>query len=194
MGLSATDAVKATSRRCCRMSSDRQRTQIRAGTTSRVSDSARPEVALPKSSSGAGLHLITRQRYRCSNTAPSARAGSHGIGRLRTFEQTGGWGTRDQRNHGEGAPRQSDEKNGGPNLFFRADSVVLAISAEKDGNLRAVYARIGRCQGRPAWRGAQAAVARPYPAVTCHVGVNGGLYVFEHQRAATVTRHATRSC
>jgi hypothetical protein len=31
-----------------------------------------------------------------------------------------------------------------------------------------------RCQGRPAWRGAQAAVARPYPAVTCHVGVNGG--------------------
>jgi hypothetical protein len=62
---------------------------------------------------------------------------------------------------------------------FRADSVVLAISAEKDGNLRVVYARIGRCQGRPAWRGAQAAVARPYPAVTCHVGVNGGLYVFE---------------
>jgi hypothetical protein len=42
-----------------------------------------------------------------------------------------------------------------------------------------VYARIGRCQGRPAWRGAQAAVARSYPAVTCHVGVNGGLYVFE---------------
>jgi hypothetical protein len=29
--------------------------------------------------------------------------------------------------------------------FFRADSVVLAISVEKDGNLRAVYARIGRC-------------------------------------------------
>jgi hypothetical protein len=58
--------------------------------------------------------------------------------------------------------------------FFRADSVVLAISVEKDGNLRAVYARIGRCQGRPAWRGAQAAVARPYPAVTCHVGVHGG--------------------
>jgi hypothetical protein len=57
---------------------------------------------------------------------------------------------------------------------FRADSVVLAIPAEKDGNLRVVYARIGRCQGRPAWRGAQAAVARPYPAVTCHVGVNGG--------------------
>ena len=26
-------------------------------------------------------------------------------------------------------------------------------------------------------------MARPYPAVTCHVGVNGGLYVFEHQRA-----------
>src|SRR6201981_1889598 len=40
--------------------------------------------------------------------------------------------------------------------------------------LRVVYARIGRCQGRPAWRGAQAAVPRPYPAVTCHVGVNGG--------------------
>src|ERR1700751_3996987 len=57
---------------------------------------------------------------------------------------------------------------------FRTDSVVLAISVEKDGNLRVVYARIGRCQGRPAWRAAQAAVARPYPAVTCHVGVNGG--------------------
>ena len=140
--------------------SDRQRTQIRAGTTSRVSDSVRPARRAgraAKSSSGAGLHLITRQRYRCSNTAQSARAGSHGIGRLRTFEQTGGWRTRDQRNHGEGAPRQSDEKNGGPNLFFRADSVVLAISAEKDRNLRVdlpvVYARIGRCQGRPAWRG-----------------------------------------
>jgi hypothetical protein len=51
---------------------------------------------------------------------------------------------------------------------------VDQIPAEKDGNLRVVYARIGRCQGRPAWRGAQAAVARPYPAVTCHVGVNGG--------------------
>ena len=35
-------------------------------------------------------------------------------------------------------------------------------------------------------------MARPYPAVRCHVGVNGGLYVFEHQRAATVTRHAQR--
>ena len=45
---------------------------------------------------------------------------------------------------------------------FRADSVVLAISAEKDGNLRVVYARIGRRQGRPAWRGAQAAVPRRY--------------------------------
>src|ERR1700758_1636470 len=56
---------------------------------------------------------------------------------------------------------------------------VLAISVEKDGNLRVVYARIGHCQGPPAWRGAQAAVARPYPAITCHVGVNGGLYVFE---------------
>jgi hypothetical protein len=33
---------------------------------------------------------------------------------------------------------------------FRADTVVLAISAEKNGNLRVVYARIGRCQGRPA--------------------------------------------
>ena len=30
-----------------------------------------------------------------------------------------------------------------------ADSVVPAISAEKGGNLRVVYARIGRCQGRP---------------------------------------------
>jgi Bacterial regulatory proteins, luxR family len=41
--------------------------------------------------------------------------------------------------------------------FSGADSVVLAISAEKDRNLRVdlpvVYARIGRCQGRPAWRG-----------------------------------------
>jgi hypothetical protein len=46
--------------------------------------------------------------------------------------------------------------------LFKADSVVLAVSAEKDGNLRVVYARIGRCQGRPAWRGAQAAVARRY--------------------------------
>jgi hypothetical protein len=27
---------------------------------------------------------------------------------------------------------------------------------------------------------------------TRYVGVNGGLYVFEHQRAATVTRHAQR--
>jgi hypothetical protein len=55
--------------------------------------------------------------------------------------------------------------------------------------LRVVYARIGRCQGRPAWRGAQAAVARPYPAVTCHMRVNGGS---SHLRAATVTRHAQR--
>jgi hypothetical protein len=53
------------------------------------------------------------------------------------------------------------------------------ISAEKDGNLRMVYARIGRCQGRPAWRGASAAVARPYPAVTCHVGGKGGPLLFE---------------
>jgi hypothetical protein len=37
---------------------------------------------------------------------------------------------------------------------FRADSVVLAISVVKDGNLRVVYARIGRRQGHPAWRGA----------------------------------------
>jgi hypothetical protein len=37
--------------------------------------------------------------------------------------------------------------------LFRTDSVILAISAEKDGNLRVVYARIGRWQGRPAWRG-----------------------------------------
>jgi hypothetical protein len=45
--------------------------------------------------------------------------------------------------------------NGGPiEPLFRADSVVLAISVEKDGNLRVVYARIGRDQGRPAWRGA----------------------------------------
>ena len=34
---------------------------------------------------------------------------------------------------------------------FRANSLVLAISAEKDGNLRVVYAQIGRCQGHPAW-------------------------------------------
>jgi CO/xanthine dehydrogenase FAD-binding subunit len=43
---------------------------------------------------------------------------------------------------------------------FRADSIVLTISVEKDGNLRMVYAWIGRCRGRPAWQGAQAAVAR----------------------------------
>ena len=158
MGLSATDAVEATSRRCCHQTASvRKLAQVRHRGYPIAPGQRGEPVALPKSSSGAGLHLITRQRYRCSNTAPSARAGSHGIGRLRTFEQTGGWGTRDQRNHGEGAPRQSDEKNGGPNLSFRADSVVLAISAEKDRNLRVdlpvVYARIGRCQGRPAWRG-----------------------------------------
>jgi hypothetical protein len=28
------------------------------------------------------------------------------------------------------------------------------FQAEKDRNLRVVYARIGRCQGRSAWRGA----------------------------------------
>src|SRR6201993_5353104 len=70
--------------------------------------------------------------------------------------------------------RASAQKSRPIDPVFRADSVVLAISVENDGNLRVVYARIGRCQGRPAWRGAQAAVARPYPAVTCHVGVNGG--------------------
>ena len=37
-------------------------------------------------------------------------------------------------------------------LFSGRGSVVLAISAEKEGNLRVVYARIGRCQGRPAWQ------------------------------------------
>ena len=33
-------------------------------------------------------------------------------------------------------------------------TTVLAISVEKNRNLPVVYARIGRCQGRPAWRGA----------------------------------------
>jgi hypothetical protein len=57
---------------------------------------------------------------------------------------------------------------------FRADSVVLAISAEKDGNLRVVCARIGRDKVVLLGEVLKAAVARPYPAVTCHVGVNGG--------------------
>src|ERR1700757_3024368 len=39
-----------------------------------------------------------------------------------------------------------------PGWPVHEDSVVLAISAEKDGELRVVYARIGRCQGHPAWR------------------------------------------
>src|ERR1700747_2940455 len=68
----------------------------------------------------------------------------------------------------------------------RPSSVVPAISVENGGNLRVVYARIGRCQGRPAWRGAQAAVARPYPAVTCHVGVNGGRAIAPVTRATIV--------
>jgi hypothetical protein len=55
---------------------------------------------------------------------------------------------------------------------FRADSVVLAISAEKDGNLRVVCARIGRDKVVLLGEVLKAAVARPYPAVTCHVGVN----------------------
>ena len=114
-------------------------------------------VALPKSSSGAGLPLDHEAEIQVLQHRSVSASGKSGIGRLRTFEQTGGWGTPDQRNHGEGAPRQSDEKNGAQISFSGADSVVLAISAEKDRNLRVdlpvVYARIGRCQGRPAWRG-----------------------------------------
>jgi hypothetical protein len=44
-------------------------------------------------------------------------------------------------------PLPSHQKSRPIDPVFRADSVVLAISA---GNLRVVYARIGRCQGRPA--------------------------------------------
>jgi hypothetical protein len=46
--------------------------------------------------------------------------------------------------------------------IFTADSVSLHVSPEKDGKSGLVYARIGRCQGRPAWRGACAAVPRRY--------------------------------
>ena len=35
----------------------------------------------------------------------------------------------------------------GAATVFRTDSVVLAISVEKDGNLRVVYARIGSTPG-----------------------------------------------
>ena len=69
---------------------------------------------------------------------------------------------------------------------FRADSVVLAISAEKDGNLRVVYGRIGRCQGRPAWRGACAAVPRRY---VLHQVKRGAPIT----SAPSVTRHARPS-
>ena len=62
----------------------------------------------------------------------------------------------------------------------------------KDGNLRVVYARIGRCQGRPAWRGAQAAVAQPYPAVTRHVRVNGRLLCLRGRPPLQVTRSTGR--
>src|ERR1700757_2244849 len=44
-----------------------------------------------------------------------------------------------------------------------ADSVVLAISVEKDGNLRVVYARIGRCQGRPEFSLADGRALVPSP-------------------------------
>jgi len=53
---------------------------------------------------------------------------------------------------------------------FRTETGVLAISLEKNVSLRVVYAGIGRWQGRFARRGVHAAVARPYPAVTRHVG------------------------
>src|ERR1700758_2866638 len=56
---------------------------------------------------------------------------------------------------------------------FRADSVVLAISAEKDGNCGWSTPGSDAANSSLPWRGAQAAVARPYPAVTCHVGVRG---------------------
>jgi hypothetical protein len=66
----------------------------------------------------------------------------------------------------------------------RADSAVPAgFGRAKDGNLRVVYAGIGPCQERPVWRGTQAAVVRPYPAVTCHVGgERGPLFSSSHQR------------
>jgi len=53
----------------------------------------------------------------------------------------------------------------------RIDDWRMAVGRESPDDSDA---RIGRCQGRSAWRGTQDAVARPYPAVTCHVGVNGG--------------------
>jgi len=46
-----------------------------------------------------------------------------------------------------------------------ADKVTLHVSREKEGKSGLVYARIGRCQGRPAWRGA----ALRCPAVTCYI-------------------------
>jgi len=45
---------------------------------------------------------------------------------------------------------------------FQSGQVTLHVSREKDGKLRLVYARIERCQGRPAWRGARAAMPRRY--------------------------------
>jgi hypothetical protein len=42
--------------------------------------------------------------------------------------------------------------------IFISDKVTLHVSREKDGKSGLVYARIGRWQGRPAWRDARAAV------------------------------------
>jgi hypothetical protein len=47
------------------------------------------------------------------------------------------------------APMRWAKTNSRPiDPVFRADKSFWWISAEKDGNLRVVYARIGRCQGR----------------------------------------------
>ena len=72
-------------------------------------------------------------------------------------------------------------RGGGPALtdpVFRAGSVGLAISVEKDGNCGWSTPGIGRCQGRSAWRGTQDAVARPCRRYVSR-GVNGVLCIFE---------------
>jgi len=46
--------------------------------------------------------------------------------------------------------------------IFKADTVRLHVSREKDGKSGLLYAQIGRFQSRPASRGACAAVPRRY--------------------------------
>ena len=76
----------------------------------------------------------------------------------------------------------------------RADSAVPAgFGRAKDGNLRVVYAGIGPCQERPVWRGTQAAVVRPYPAVTCHVGGGTGASILLEPPAGGAPLHVTHS-